>query len=1639
MSAATKYATKKNLQELVPLNELSESSFKEIAPKILIEEVRSGHYLFHKGDHDNQSIYLLNGKVDLIDERKKVTGEVEAGTDLSRYPIANQQPRMLSVRAASKIVIARIDSMLIDAFLNWDHTSVAEATEIIADDDEDWMTRILKSEAFAKISPAILQRLIISMEPFPVSAGDVVICQGDEGDYFYSIDKGRCAVTRREVPDGKDELLSELSSGDFFGEESLLLASRRNATITMMTDGLLMRLKKKAFVELLQKPLVKSVSFKEASSMVDDGAVWIDVRTEEEYACHAIEDSVNIPLNDLRAQIPELVFNAKYVICCDTGYRSISAAFVLSHKGFEAYVLEGGLDTLQADVAVHTPQDRSGAAGSLETTERQGAEIVSFSKNRKAASRGGADRVAENQLPPERGEASGADQLLELEALRSEIGTLRQADRLRQEAESRLLELQTELASQREVVEESNRLVDTLRAEIETETGDKRLLQERHDTALQAHAEQIDRLEQQIEQSTALTSRLRTELDVIEQDRLRLQELVGSTEADHDARFSQFEEELTRVRQQRDELQAEFEAGKEQAARVKEEYAFFRKEQTGLQESLRVDLAQAQHRFESLHAELLQKAQQHSETETSLQQQLRTVDSLQRELDESRQQFTTLQAEVAAERGRRQTLDEDVNVELEQRLAELESLRDELAQARQREGELSERINCVEDESRTAGQQLDELSAGYEQLRTESDQRAEQLQQQLDASLTERQALEGRLASLQRDYESLDGERGQLLSQQEEQAGLVSRLTAGKQEAEDALATLREESTAEHAALKEQIEAGGRRLADLEIQFEQTAESAARENQHLQEEMQTRIEAHREQLESLDREREELQKAESGARETLQALTAERDELQTRLDQVMQEGEARQYKIDELNTTVEALQNAADGHARELGEQLESARHQADETESRLEALNTELLARREKEAALLLDIETLQDQGKELREQLQAAEERHRARDVENQCTLDKLYGDLSRKNETERELQGQIERLRKKLGQSEEALQTARHEARESVENIRNELNTERRARADERAEMAARQRELKEQLVSVASQHEEVIASRDGIVAQARNDAREEERTRLGQVIALQTEMEQQLATLQDELRQAHEETEAAVRRERASNQADLEAVKRQKADADESLDQIETQLRQLMEERDAALAERQSVHEQLNSLRAEVEVARGPLNADQQGLADDPIRLIAELQETRRDIEIALRLRSEAESQRDQALAQLEALHHARPEAESSNNDLVVASQPVPGSGPAGVETGSAAPVGTKAGRVRWRKAWLGVLGIAVIAIFVFWVTERFEFPGPGMRSPADSSVNAVPAASSPVTPERKPTAVRHPAVSRSTSRATPSRGAVTPAKRSSADSPRVPARKTQAARGLAPVRSFRDSLADGGSGPLMVELPAADYLMGSAGNSLNFEERPQHRVELHGFSIGKNEVSFAEYDRFARATGRQLPHDKGWGRGDRPVINVSWKDAVAYVKWLSEQTGHHYRLPSESEWEFAARGETTSSFWWDGVMQENPANCFDCGSRWDGSSTAPVGSFQGNKFGIQDTSGNVQEWMEDCYHPNYQNAPSDGSAWESPGCTLRAVRGGSYTSPLDSVRSAKRGQYEQNTRLDNLGFRVVRVD
>jgi formylglycine-generating enzyme required for sulfatase activity len=222
-------------------------------------------------------------------------------------------------------------------------------------------------------------------------------------------------------------------------------------------------------------------------------------------------------------------------------------------------------------------------------------------------------------------------------------------------------------------------------------------------------------------------------------------------------------------------------------------------------------------------------------------------------------------------------------------------------------------------------------------------------------------------------------------------------------------------------------------------------------------------------------------------------------------------------------------------------------------------------------------------------------------------------------------------------------------------------------------------------------------------------------------------------------------------------------------------------------------------------------------------------------------------------------------------------------------------------------------------------------------------------------------------------------------------------------------------------------------PETVLIPAGLFSMGSTdGDS---DEQPVKSWKLNGFRMSKYETTFEEYDTFASATGREKPSGKDWGRGKRPVINVSWQDAVAYAEWLSGKTGKTYRLPTEEEWEYAARGDSTTKYWWGDNIGSNKANCYDCGSQWDNKQTAPVGSFSPNGFGLYDTVGNVWEWTCSEYA-----AYTEGKQIKcNQSVTGRHVlRGGSWGSGASNVRSAYRTGIDTSYRSYDLGFRLISV-
>ena len=234
---------------------------------------------------------------------------------------------------------------------------------------------------------------------------------------------------------------------------------------------------------------------------------------------------------------------------------------------------------------------------------------------------------------------------------------------------------------------------------------------------------------------------------------------------------------------------------------------------------------------------------------------------------------------------------------------------------------------------------------------------------------------------------------------------------------------------------------------------------------------------------------------------------------------------------------------------------------------------------------------------------------------------------------------------------------------------------------------------------------------------------------------------------------------------------------------------------------------------------------------------------------------------------------------------------------------------------------------------------------------------------------------------------------------------------------------------------------------MVVVPAGSYLMGSPSSERrrDDDEGPQHRVTIgEPFAVGKYEVTFDEWDACVSAggCGEYRPDDEGWGRGRRPVINVSWEDAQRFVEWLREETGEPYRLLSEAEWEYVARAGTSTPFHTGGTISTGQANYngrFTYGNGREGEyreRTVPVGSFGANSFGLHDVHGNVSEWVEDCWNESYRGAPSDGSAWERGDCSRRELRGGSGFDGPSYLRSAFRFRLDSGNRYKYIGFRVA---
>ena len=334
------------LRSFSPLDGLKRDNLAALARKVQLRELSPGQVLFKEGDTEKRTFYVASGILELIDQGK-VVETIRGGTDPARNPVSPVFPRRYSARARDRVKFISIDSDLLDVMLTWDQTGTYEVSELQGKAEkggDDWMTMLLQTKAFHKIPPANIQAIFMRMQQINYKKGDVVLKQGAEGDYFYVLTRGSATVTR-ETPLSKEGIkLAELNVGDTFGEEALISDAKRNATVTMASEGSVMRLGKDDFKKLLNEPMLDWVNQEQADKIIAKGGQWLDVRLPSEFENHHMDGAINIPLYFIRLKINTLDRSKPYIVCCDTGRRSSAGAYILNERGYQAYVLQGGIN-----------------------------------------------------------------------------------------------------------------------------------------------------------------------------------------------------------------------------------------------------------------------------------------------------------------------------------------------------------------------------------------------------------------------------------------------------------------------------------------------------------------------------------------------------------------------------------------------------------------------------------------------------------------------------------------------------------------------------------------------------------------------------------------------------------------------------------------------------------------------------------------------------------------------------------------------------------------------------------------------------------------------------------------------------------------------------------------------------------------------------------------------------------------------------------------------------------------------------------------------------------------------------------------------------------------------------------------------
>jgi len=868
------------VRRFVPLNGLPEIHRREVIESATVLELAPGKRLGDDYDETSHSLYLLEGELELL-AGASVVSTISASSDSARFALSQLRAGEVTARARSATRLMRVDRSLVSTLLIWAQSGrdadegPSPPAEQARRPTEEWALKVLRSPLFSHIPAANVRKIFETLEAVDVADGEEVIAQGDVGEHYYIVREGRCAVTRRRTESAPPLRLAELGPGDSFGEEALLTGAKRNASVTMLTDGELLRLTKETFVRLIQLPLLSFVDREAADKLVAEGAVWLDTRMPEEQENDGLPGSINLPLSGVRGRADTLDRDATYVCYSNTGQRSTAGAFLLAERGIRAFALEGGLVSARDRRALSGAADSAASPDEVAAAKRDSVNLEAALAKANAALEAALTQKAQ---------AEAARRSLETEVQEDDWDeqTIR-----RKEQQARLLELQTRLETQSRRA--SEKLAAAQRQKLELE----RALRE-------AEADEASRRKR----AEKLVERLRaqSELKVRKEEKRLAAEYARAGEQMEKLKRARDQAE-ERFRKERERLEAELERARErleaEAQRIKAE-------------------------LESAKQATDRQAEQIREEQKAAERKLReqTEAKLRAERDRLGEDFArTLEQQEKARR-------ELEKIQLARAAAEreVESVKRELGIAE------AERRKQIEARRAAERKRVDEMDARA----SEDLERARKARKTAARGLEEAQA---KLRKLHRDTAGegeppVDEERA-ISAEIRSSEQMLSAADAQMQTAERAQA----EAQAERCALEQKTAEEQALLEEMRLQLQEETERWLEEERKRSEADLDKARAYAEQMEKIEQERRAKAGGEGGEENLMADVQAQLGDAGKPDDEPARESQAPRardaaWAAERAVLTRDAIARV-NAEKKRLQESLERARGEADRARER--------------------------------------------------------------------------------------------------------------------------------------------------------------------------------------------------------------------------------------------------------------------------------------------------------------------------------------------------------------------------------------------------------------------------------------------------------------------------------------------------------------------------------------------------------------------------------------------------------------------------------------------------------------------------------------------------------------------------------